>query len=325
MKTFLTAGVAAIALSGAAWAQSGSIMLYTSQPDALLADMIVAFNQDYPEVEVETFRSGTTEVMNRLKAEIEAGDPQPDVLLVANSLSMTEMKDIDMLLAYEGADVSPFDPAIMDPDGTFFGTKLITTGIIYNTDLVSEPPTSWQDLLSDAAAGQVIMPSPLYSGAAALHVGTMTGNADFGWDYYEALADNGAVAGTGNGSVLSAVAEGQYAYGIIVEFMAFNAKNEGSPVDFAFPTEGVTAITEPVAIMANTDNVEAAQAFVDWQLSPAGQSFGGAQGYLPAHPDAEAKEWFPSSADLTIIAVDPADLLANGEDVKARFADLFGG
>lgn len=329
MKTLLATGVAVVALTGAAFAQSGSIMLYTSQPNDLLADMIAQFNDAYPDVEVEVFRSGTTEVMNRVNTEIEAGEPQADVLFIASALPMSQLKDMDMLLAYEDAPVEAYDPAFMDADNTYFGTKVITTGIIYNTDLVDEAPTSWDDLLSEAAADSVIMPSPLYSGAALLHVGTMTAHDDFGWEYYEALADNGAIAGTGNGSVLEAVATGQAAYGIIVEFLAFNAMNEGSPVDFAFPVEGVTTITEPVAILANTGNPDAAKAFVDWQLSPAGQAFAGIQGYIPAHPDAEAAEWLPSSADIAadigIIAVDPATLIANEEDVKLRFAELFGG
>ena len=35
------------------------------------------------------------------------------------------------------------------------------------------PVTSWQDLLSPAARNQVVLPSPLYSGAAMIFAGTM--------------------------------------------------------------------------------------------------------------------------------------------------------
>ncbi len=327
IRTFLlgAAGALSLSLASAAHAQSGTLLLYTSQPNDLLADMIAAFNEDYPDIEVETFRSGTTEVINRLQAEFAAGDPQPDVLFIANSLVMTQLKNDGHLMAYEGADVSAYDPAVYDPDMTFFGTKLITTGIIYNTDLVDEAPASWSDLTGAATEGQVIMPSPLYSGAAALHVGTLTAHPDFGWDYYQALSDNGAIAGRGNGSVREAVATGQNAYGIIIDFMTFNAREEGSPVDFVFPAEGVTAITEPVAILSTARNVEAAQAFVDWQLSEAGQLFAAAQGYLPAHPDVQGAAYFPSAADISIIAVPEDTLIANDEEMKQQFADLFGG
>ena len=320
----LTASVIALGFAANAAAQSGPLMIYTSTPTEAMNDLVAAFNETYPDIEVAFFRSGTTEVINRLQAEIAAGDPQPDVLLVANDIVMAQLKADGHLMAYDGADVSAYDPAIYDADMTYFGTKLITTGIIYNTDLVAEAPTSWQVLLSEAARGSVTMPSPLYSGAAAYHVGTLTALDGFGWDYYEALADNGAIAGRGNGGVREAVATGQAAYGVIVDFMALNAAAAGSPVGFSFPVEGVTAITEPVAILSTARNVDAAQAFVDWQLSAAGQEFAAYQGYLPAHPDIAGADHFPSAADITILAVNPLTLLENDEAMKREFADLFG-
>ena len=67
------------------------------------------------------------------------------------------------------------------------------------------------------------MPSPLYSGAAVIHVGTVVQQPVFGWSYLENLAAGGAVAGQGNGTVIEAVARGEKAYGIIIEYMALNA------------------------------------------------------------------------------------------------------
>jgi len=329
VKPILATAAAALTLGlaapGVTVAQSGPLMIYTSTPTEAMNDLIARFNDVYPDIEVEFFRSGTTEVMNKLEAEFAAGDPQPDVLLVANSLVMTDLKNDDRLMAYPEAPVDGFDPAVYDADMTYFGTKLITTGIAYNTDLVAEAPTSWTDLTSDDAANSVIMPSPLYSGAAAYHVGTVVQQDGFGWDYYDALMENGAIAGRGNGSVLDAVARGEQAYGIIVDFMPLNAKRDGSPVDFVFPVEGVSAITEPVAILSTADNVEAAKAFVDFQLSEAGQQFAAEQGYIPAKQGVAPPDHFPPVDDLTIMAADPGVIIENDEANKREFADRFGG
>ena len=227
------------------------------------------------------FRSGTTEVMSKLQAELSAGTSPADVLLIADAVAMTQLKDAGELMAYPNAPVEGIPTALIDPDMTFFGTKLITTGIVYNTDLVTDPPAEWTDLTDPDIAAQLIMPSPLYSGAAVIHVGTMVQQPEFGWGYYETLAGEGAVAGQGNGSVLEAVARGEKAYGIIIEYMAMNAAAEGSPVAFVFPSEGVSAITQPVAIMASTDAPDAAKAFVDFQLSRTAQEQSAAQGYFP--------------------------------------------
>ena len=105
-------------------------------------------------------------------------------------------------------------------------------------------------------------------------------NPALGGSYYEALAKNGAVAARGNGAVATAVAGGQKMYGVLVDFMGLNAKAKGSPVEFVFPTEGVTAVTEPVAILRTTRNPEAARAFVDFLISAEGQALAVRQGYL---------------------------------------------
>lgn len=302
-----------------------TLTIYTSQPQDQMTEVIAAFNEAHPDIEVELFRSGTTEVMAKLQAEFAAGGSPADVLLIADAVAMTQLKGEDRLMAYPEAPVDGIDAALLDADAMFFPTKLITTGIVYNTDLVTTPPTSWADLAEPEAAAQTIMPSPLYSGAAAIHVGTMVQQDQFGWDYFETLARNGAVAGQGNGTVLEAVARGEKAYGVLVEYMAMNAKAQGSPVDFVFPSEGVTAVTQPVAILAGTDAPEAARAFVDWQLSQAAQEQSVAQGYFPLGAGLSAPEGYPDPASLTLIEADNARLLADGEAVKMEFADLYGG
>ncbi|MFN4099578.1 MAG: ABC transporter substrate-binding protein [Pararhodobacter sp.] len=308
----------------AAFAQSGPLVIYTSTPTDQMDQLVERFNVSYPEIQVEYFRSGTTEVMNRLEAEFEAGSPQPDVLLIADTVVMEGLKGADRLLAFPDAVTTGTDAALHDADGFYFSTKLITTGFAYNTANVTDPATSWAELTEAAIAGRMTMASPLYSGAAMIHIGTLANLPGFGWDYVEALAEGGAIAGRGNGGVLSAVANGEADYGIIIDYMPLNAAAEGSPIAFVFPEEGVTAVTEPVAILATAGNVEAAQAFVNWQLSEEGQSFHVEQGYLPLREGVARPASFPDT-DFTILSVDPALLLEQSEDIKRRFAELFGG
>ncbi len=319
--------VATTILAGLAFqaAAEDTITVYTSQPQDQMTQVIEAFNADHPEIKVELFRSGTTEVMAKLQAEYTAGNSPADVILIADTVAMTQLKNDDRLLAFTDAPVEGVDPAFIDADKTFFGTKVITTGIVYNTDLVKTAPTSWNDLLAADAAKSMIMPSPLYSGAAVIHVGTMAQQPDFGWAYYEKLAEAGAVAGQGNGTVIEAVARGEKAYGIIIEYMALNAKKKGSPVDFVFPAEGVSSITQPVAVLKGSDSVEAAKTFVAWQLSKASQEQATAQGYFPILPDVAQPEGYPALSTLKILPADSDAMLKADTENKEKFAELFGG
>ncbi|MDT8266160.1 Fe(3+) ABC transporter substrate-binding protein, partial [Roseomonas sp. DSM 102946] len=62
---------------------SGSLTLYTSQLEPDAAATVEAFRQRYPGVTVEWLRGGTNQILPRLRAEIAAGSPRADVLLLA--------------------------------------------------------------------------------------------------------------------------------------------------------------------------------------------------------------------------------------------------
>ncbi len=325
MRTLLSAALAAALIAPAALADiSGKLVLYTSQPNADAQATVDAFRARHPGVEVEWFRDGTTKVMAKLAAEFEAGAPQPDLLLIADSVTMEGLKREGRLLAHTGADVSAYEPGVMDREKFWFSTKLITTGIVYNAAAPMKP-ASWLDLEKPEAKGSIILPSPLTSGAATIHMVSIAGTEGLGWDYYARLAEQGALAEGGNGGVYKAVAGGDKLYGFVVDFLAIRGKADGAPVEFVFPKEGVSAVTEPVAILSTAKNPEAAKAFVDFLISKEGQELAASQGYLPAHPEVSPPAGFPPRSEIRLMGFDPAAALAGDAENKLRFQEMFGG
>ena len=315
----------ALAVSMLASAASAEpIMLYTSQPDADAAQTVEAFNKVYPDVEVQIYRSGTSDIMSKLAAEFAAGSPQPDVLLIADAVSMELLKKDGHLLAYPEANVEGIDPGAYDADKTYFGSKLITTGIVYNTG-AEQKPEHWADLAKPEYDGGLVMASPLYSGAAAFLLSGFAANPELGWDFFEKLKENETISVRGNGAVLKSVASGEKPYGVLVDFMAMNAKAEGSPIDFVFPPEGVPAVTEPVTIMATAKNPDGAKQFVDFILSDEGQKLALEQGYLPAKASAGRPAWLPEGVEVKLMPIDVNKVVDNTEADKAKFGEMFGG
>src|SRR3981081_3211659 len=122
----LAAGVAAGVVTGAVGSPSGRLMVYTSQPSDQMAKVVEAFRKTHPDIRVELFRSGTTEVMNKLQAELAAGRPQADIVLIADAVAIMQLKNDNRLLSYPDAPASKLPAALIDPERTYFGTKLIT-------------------------------------------------------------------------------------------------------------------------------------------------------------------------------------------------------
>ncbi len=322
MKHTALAAVIVTALSTPAFAAS-TLTLYTSQPNEDAQMTVTAFEKAHPDIEVKWIRDGTTKLTARLQAELAAGGAAPDVLLIADSVTMESLKKQDLLASYKSPEASRYDAQLYDPQGYYYGTKLITTGIAYNTRAPVKPG-SWQDLLKPELKNMTTLPSPLYSGAAQIHMATLMNDPQLGFAWYEKLKANGAMPQSGNGAVMNAITSGSKGYGVLVDYMAIREKAKGAPIEFVFPKEGVSIVTEPVAMMKNAKNPDGAKAFIDFVLSDTGQRLVLKQGYLPADANLPAPEGFPARESIKLMSYDPAKALADTDANKKRFADLFG-
>ncbi|MED4532013.1 ABC transporter substrate-binding protein [Metabacillus fastidiosus] len=303
---------------------SGNLSFYTSQPDEDAQKLVDAFTKKYPDVQVELFRSGTEEVVSKILAENQAGNIQADVLLVADSVTFESLKEQDLLLAYKSEEANEIPESYIDKDHMYTGTKVMATALAVNTKNVTNMPDSWKVLADEKAKAQSIMPSPLYSGAAAYNVGVFTRQGDFGWDFYEQLKKNEMVVTKGNGAVLKDVAAGDKSYGMVVDFIVARAKAEGSPVELIYPKEGVPVITEPVGIIKDNKNEATSKAFVDFVLSEEGQQLASEIGYTPIRNNVKAPEGLKSIDEMKVLETDIKDLYKTREEDKKQFSEIFG-
>ncbi|MDI3327776.1 MAG: ABC transporter substrate-binding protein [Alicyclobacillaceae bacterium] len=307
-------------------AVAGTLHFYTSQPDADANRLVEAFRSKYPEVHVDMFRSGTEEVMARLNTEAQSGALGADVILLADAPTFESLKKKGLLMPYDPPGAEQIPQSLKDPDHMYLPTKMIPIGIVVNTKQVPDPSlVDWKSLTDPANRGRVVTPSPLYSGAAAYAVGIFRRQPEFGWSFVQQLKDNGAMAVKANGDVIKRVASGEKAFGIVVDFMAYRAKEQGSPVSFVYPKTGVPVITEPVAIAKHTQNPAAAKAFVDFLFSEEGQKLEAELGYLPIRPGIQPPPGRPSPSELKVLSVSTADLAAGRDQDKKDWSALFGG
>lgn len=306
-----------------AGAPKGELNLYTSQPEADAQKLVAAFNQKYPDVKVKVFRSGTEEIISKVMAEKKMGQVQADVLLVADAATFEQLKEQAILDNYESPEMKALPAELVDKDHTYAGTKVIATGIIYNTNLVKEAPASFIDLTKPVYKDIGIMPSPLYSGAAAYNLSLLTRTDGLGWDFYKALKDNGISVDKGNGGILKAVSEGNKGIGIVVDYMVARAAAKGAPVKFVYPSEGVPVVTEPIGVVKGAANEERAKLFEDFVLSEDGQKVTAEIGYTPVRKGIKAPEGMKSIDEIKIISGNLAELVAGREADKKEFSALF--
>ncbi|WP_058961911.1 ABC transporter substrate-binding protein [Type-E symbiont of Plautia stali] len=320
----LASGLVFAAASHAEEAPSGKLVIYTSQAPEIAQQTVDAFKAAYPKVEVEWTRNGTTQLMNVLQTEMMSGGAKPDVLLIADAINLGALKNQNQLYSYKDAPLSHINPSFYDKDKTFFGTKIIATVIAYNTQH-AQPIDSWNALAVEANKGQIAMPSPLYSGAALYKLHTDINTPTIGWNFYKKLAAIGVAPQGGNGPALKAVASGLDKYGIITDADVILAKKKGSPVDLVYPKEGVSYVTEPVAIMKSVHNLPAAKAFVNFMLSEQGQKLVVEQGNRPVDDRVSAPAGFTPINKIKLLTPDVAKAIKEDATVRDQFTAMFGG
>ncbi|WP_238541564.1 ABC transporter substrate-binding protein [Pantoea sp. GM01] len=320
----LASGLVVSAVTHAEPAPAGKLVVYTSQAPEIAQQTMDAFKAAYPNVQVEWTRNGTTQLMNVLRTEMLSGQAKPDVLLIADAINLGALKNENQLYTYSDAPLSHINPSFYDQDKTFFGTKIIATVIAYNTQH-AQPVDSWSALAVEANKGQIAVPSPLYSGAALYKLHTDINTPSIGWSFYKKLAALGVAPQGGNGPALKAVASGLDKYGIITDADVILAKKKGSPVDLVYPQEGVSYVTEPVAIMKSVHNLPAAKAFVNFLLSEPGQKLVVEQGNRPVDDRIAAPEGFTPINKIKLLSPDVAQAIKEDAAVRDQFTALFGG
>lgn len=302
----------------------GEVTLYTSQPEQDVQALIEAFNQKQPDVKVNVFRSGTEEVVSKILAEKKAGAVKADLLLVADAATFEALKSENLLMSYESPELKGISSDYYDAEHTYTGTKIISTGIVINTDMVKQAPAGYKDLMDAAYKDNLIMPSPLYSGAAAYNLGVLVRTDGVGWDFYKSLKANGVSVQQGNGAVEKAVLAGQKSCGIVVDYLPLRDKAKGSPVEFIYPSEGSLSVTEPIGIVNGTPNEAQAKAFVDFILSDDGQTTTSVIGYTPIKSGIKAPEGFKSVDEIKNLTYDISELVKTRDGDKEEFSKLFG-
>jgi len=307
--------------SASATAEAASITLYTSEPQEKIDEVIAAFNEVHPEIAVEVFRAGTGDLTARIESERTAGEVQADVLLAADAPTFEGYAADDLLLELDTADVEALDPAVLDPEGYYVGTRIIPTVIAYNTAAIDTPPASWQELTDPAYGGRIVMPNPDVSGAAAFNAAVWLEDERLGEPWMSSLAANAPVIVDSNGPVSQAVAAGTQPVGVVVDYLVRDLAAAGSPIAVSYPEEGVPFVSQPAGIFASTDEAAASQAFVDFLVSPAGQELAVAQAYLPVRGDVGTPEGAPAMDEIALMTPD-LDVIAG---TKAAAVETFNG
>ena len=302
------------------------IVLYTSVPSSIIAEVEKAFEKANPDIDLVVWRSGTSKVTAKITAELKAGGIRADVLWTADPSYYLYLKEKGLLEKYVSPESKYVPAAFKDAEGYFVGTRIMAVTIAYNTDLLkkSDLPKTWKDLLEKKFKNSVISASPMYSGTSLVWLYAMV--KLYGWDFVERLADNGLTIVSSNKTVSQELAKGSYKMAIVLDYMIRGLKAKGSHVDVSYLDKNNVLVWSPIAIIKGTKHIEEAKRFVDFVISKEGQKILVKMGKLiPVRADVDMPEGAPKLEELISksIKINWKDLKDNSDDLKDEFSDMF--
>ena len=275
----LAAAAAIVFACGAgAYAQTGKVTVVTSFAKDVTDPFKRAFERAYPGVNLDVQNRNTNAAVRFI--EETKSNNQIDLMWASAPDAFEVLKNKKLLQAYKpkatGIPEKVGSYPVNDPEGYYFGFAASGYGIMWNERYAKAnrlpEPKEWQDLAKPAYFDHVSIAAPSRSGTTHLTIETILQGEgwDKGWRTVKEMAGNFRNVTERSFGVPEAVNSGQVGVGIVIDFFAFSAQAAGFPVKFNYPTV-TTVVPANVGIVANAPNTPAAQVFVDFLLSPAGQ------------------------------------------------------
>jgi iron(III) transport system substrate-binding protein len=307
--------------------KEGKIAFYSALELNTSERFAKAFEAKYPGIAVRVERSGAERVFQRIGQEYSSNIHAVDVVISTNPAHMLIWTQDKLLAPYLTEDMAKHLPAdIVNPDG-LYATVCSWLGVVgYNTNLVKpeDAPKSFADLLDPKWKGKMVKGHPSYSGA--ILTTTFVLARDLGWPYLEKLAQQKVMQVQSAADPPKKIAIGERAvqadgndYSLVV------MKAQGQPVEVVYPAEGSVLITVPSAVMQAAPNPNAARLFQNFMFSAeAQQLFIDAFAHRSFHAQAKEPPGRTPLSAIKLLRSDPAAVEAQSEDIKTRYAKIFG-
>lgn len=310
---------------------SGEVVLYTSMPDAVVARLKGVVEQRFPDLDgdpwvplssggisLRVVRGRTADIQRRIADEINGAGLEADMIWLAEPSPYETYKEMGLLAPYEPPTDAPIPRRYVDTDGFYVAGRIISMVLAWNTSLCPEGLADWPDLHD---VELVAFPGP-ESGAARATIKALSDL--YGPEFFTTFANGGGITVASNGVARDGVVDGTLEAVAVLDYMARDAKADGSAVDFAYPATGTVVIPSPIAITTAARNPTAAKEVVDFILSQPGQKIIVEIGnFYPVRTDVAPPAGAPPLDTITALSIDWNVLSAEIDAISTFWEGLF--
>ena len=290
-----------------------TVTIYSGRNETLMAPLFEQFTNDTG-IEVEVRYGDSGEMAALILTE---GDKSPaDVYFSQDAGALGAVDDSGLFAALPDDITSLVVPTFQSDTGNWVATSGRARVLVYNQDLVAVPPASLDDVLDPRWKGKIGYAPSNASWQSFVTALRVTRGEAGARTWLEGFAANEPVPYEKNGVVRDAVNSGEVSLGLINHYYLYEliasvgqenvvAKNHY----FKDGDAGSLINVAGAAVLASSDRIDAALAFVRYLLSPAGQKYFVERTFeYPMISGVSAFSELPTLEELNPPAINLADL-----------------
>lgn len=259
--------------------QPERLVVVTPFPQFITYEYRSAFKRQYPQVELEIVKMNSSDAIKYLMAS--RNKHMSDIFWASSPDSFNRLKRLDVLQPYKanakGVPNVVSGVQISDKDNYFTGYTLSGYGFMWNIRYLQikglPVPTNWESLSEPKYFDHIGMASPASSSTTHIAVESIlqTRGWEKGWRLVKGIAANTKKISKRSFHVPQKVQQGESGIGVVIDYYALASKAQHNPVDFSYSSPAVL-LPASVAMLKGAPNPKAAKKFIDFLVSPRGQT-----------------------------------------------------
>lgn len=263
-------------------AEDRPFRLYSASSGDVVDAEVKAFGEATG-IEVESYRASATDLTQRVLTEHQAHYADGADVLFNDYKQMSIYSGQGLLQPFPTPVAQGIDPAFVRSD--WIGAWVATYVAAWNVNQVTDPPRSWQDLLTRYKGKLAIFDVDYDWFATLVQDMVREGMSEDAAANLFREAAQGAQLVDQHTLAANLLAAGQFpvvtsAFGYRIDVM----KKNGAPVDWQPAVTPIVALPLGVGISATTDNPASAVLYAEWRLGDAQRTMLDAFGLSPTNP-----------------------------------------
>ena len=253
--------------------QEGEVVYYGHDSESGISTLLDAFKKDFPKIKTSYARAQTGALYAKMTSERSANRFLVDIVQFSELAPPMDLQKKGGYELYVSPEAAAYKPEFQsNPAGYFTWAGATFAGIAYNKDLVKgdQIPKVWKDILNPAFRGNI---SAKFSSSGSQHANWYMLRKLYGNDFWKGFASQKPRGFDSRAQLFDRLSKGDDAVCSMAEYAGYVlVKEKGANIEMVEPPDGLSVTPIVLGIPTKAPHPEAAKLFIDWALSPRGQS-----------------------------------------------------